>query len=75
MSTDLDARPTIDTVDGSHDRFCHIVSRAAQMRGYVYGEQVTALCGKRFVPCRDPEQFELCPTCKERLAAIRARRT
>jgi uncharacterized C2H2 Zn-finger protein len=26
---------------------------------------VKALCGKIWVPTRDPEKFPVCPTCKE----------
>lgn len=29
------------------------------------GLTVTALCGKTWVPVRDPEQHDLCPTCFE----------
>ncbi|MCX7621109.1 MAG: DUF3039 domain-containing protein [Acidimicrobiales bacterium] len=57
--------------DGDHDRFSHIVKKDDQMRGYVLGEAVTALCGKRWVPSRDPEKYPVCPTCLEVLAAIR----
>ena len=31
----------------------------------VFGEALTALCGKVWVPSRDPKQFPLCPICKE----------
>lgn len=33
------------------------------------GKPVTALCGRVFVPTRDPERLPLCPDCK-RLAGI-----
>lgn len=61
--------PVLD--DGDHDRFTHIVKKDDQMKGYVFGEEVTALCGKRWVPSRDPEKYPVCPTCLEVLAAIR----
>ena len=35
------------------------------MKAYVEGSQVTALCGKKWIPSRDPEKFPTCPTCKE----------
>ncbi|HVM40027.1 MAG TPA: DUF3039 domain-containing protein [Acidimicrobiia bacterium] len=64
----LDHRPG----EGDHDRFAHIVTRDDQMRGYVLGEAVTALCGKRWVPSRDPKRYPVCPTCKELLGRIRS---
>ena len=35
----------------------------------VTGEAITALCGKKWVPSRDPEKYPICPTCIERKAA------
>jgi predicted Zn-ribbon and HTH transcriptional regulator len=35
----------------------------------VLGGTVTALCGHRFQPVRDPSRFPVCPRCKE-LAAL-----
>ena len=29
------------------------------------GKAVRALCGKKWVPSRDPEKYPICPTCKE----------
>ena len=31
----------------------------------VNGTAVKALCGKIWVPGRDPKRYPLCPTCKE----------
>ena len=31
----------------------------------VMGTPVRALCGKIWVPSRDPEKYPVCPTCKE----------
>jgi hypothetical protein len=31
----------------------------------VMGTPVVALCGKVWVPSRDPEKFPVCPECKE----------
>ena len=68
-------RPTVDEDvehrldDGDHDRFAHYVRKSELMRGYVEGQAITALCGKKWVPTRDPERFPVCPTCKEIRAA------
>jgi hypothetical protein len=32
---------------------------------------VTALCGKVWVPGRDPQKFPVCPTCKEIYEGLR----
>ncbi|MCU0269604.1 MAG: DUF3039 domain-containing protein [Acidimicrobiales bacterium] len=59
------------TDDGDHDRFSHVVRKADAARAYVTGEAITALCGKRWVPTRDPDRYPVCPTCKEILATLR----
>ena len=60
----------IETETGDHDRFAHFVyPKEAVVRAYIEGTAVTALCGKRWVPCRDPERYPICPDCK----AIRER--
>ena len=51
--------------DGDHERFAHYVEKGDAMRAMVEGTPVVALCGKKWVPTRDPEKFPLCPTCKE----------
>lgn len=65
--------PVLD--DGDHERFAHIVVPASAVaEAYVTGEAVTALCGKTWVPTRDPERYPVCPTCTEILEAARAAR-
>jgi hypothetical protein len=57
---------------GDSERFAHIVydpkgeGRAAALltEARVLGTPVEALCGKRWVPSRDPQRFPLCPECK-----------
>jgi hypothetical protein len=31
----------------------------------VTGKAVKALCGKKWIPSRDPEKYPICPACKE----------
>jgi len=57
--------------DLEHGKVAHIIRKDDQMRGYVMGEEVTALCGTRFIPTRDPEQYPVCEACKQTLALIR----
>jgi hypothetical protein len=35
-----------------------------QLRGYVAGEAIVALCGKTFVPSRDYEGLPVCEACQ-----------
>lgn len=61
--TDTVTRPQTD--DGDHDRFAHYVDKSKLTAAYVEGTPVRALCGKLWVPSRDPDRYPLCPTCKE----------
>lgn len=67
--TRTDTRMGEVDLDGDHDRFAHYGRKAAVNRAYVTGEEIIALCGKRFVPTRDPSRYPVCPTCKEIVAA------
>ena len=53
------------TDEGDHERFSHYVKKEKITEAMVTGKPVTALCGKKWVPTRDPEKFPICPTCKE----------
>ena len=57
-----------DTRQSQEPGFWHIIRKDDQMRGYVLGEEIQALCGHRFVPTRDPDRFPPCPGCKQALA-------
>lgn len=51
--------------DGDHERFAHYVQRDKIMESAMDGSPVIALCGKVWVPNRDPKKFPICPECKE----------
>ena len=53
------------TDEGDHERFSHYVRKEKITEAMVTGKAVRALCGKKWVPSRDPEKFPICPTCKE----------
>jgi hypothetical protein len=69
--------PTLD--DGDHERLAHIVLEGFRpveggefipagtnvVEGMVTGTPVKALCGKVWIPGRDPARYSLCPTCRE----------
>jgi hypothetical protein len=73
------ARPAPDLDEGDHDRMAHIVLEGytpkesgefvslgpSVVEGIVNGTAVRALCGKEWVPGRNPSRYGLCPTCKE----------
>ncbi|WP_434738498.1 DUF3039 domain-containing protein [Pseudoglutamicibacter albus] len=50
---------------GDHERFAHYVQKNKIMESAMTGEPVIALCGKVWVPGRDPQKFPVCPECKE----------
>jgi len=56
---------------GDHERFAHYVKKEKIVESAVTGKPVTALCGKRWIPNRDPKKFPICPTCKEIYAGLR----
>jgi hypothetical protein len=53
------------TDDGDHERFSHYVDKNKITESAVTGKAVRALCGKKWIPNRDPQKFPICPTCKE----------
>jgi DUF3039 family protein len=57
-------RTDVRTDDGDHDRFAHWVIGEDLNEALVHGTPVRALCGKLWVPCRDPERYPVCPECK-----------
>ncbi|MGL5865811.1 MAG: DUF3039 domain-containing protein [Dermatophilaceae bacterium] len=56
---------------GDHERFSHYVRKEKILESALSGEPVTALCGKVWVPGRDPKRFPVCPTCKEIITGLR----
>ncbi len=64
--------------EDDHERMTHIVLEGYKpkgrrfvstgptvVEGIVNGTSVRALCGKQWVPGRDPKRYPLCPTCRE----------
>ena len=62
--TRLDERTDIRIDEGDHERFSHYVNKSKMTEAYVVGAPVIALCGKVWVPSRDPSRFPICPECK-----------
>lgn len=71
------ASPTTHDEPGDHERMSHIVLEGfpsdegfvsagpSVVEGIINSTPVRALCGKTWVPNRDPKRYPLCPTCKE----------
>ena len=51
--------------EGDADRFAHYVPKDKLMEAMVTGTPIRALCGKLWVPSRDPKRFPVCPLCKD----------
>jgi hypothetical protein len=56
---------------GDHERNSHYVRKEKIVESAVLGIPVIALCGKVWVPGRDPEKFPICPTCKDIYEGLR----
>ena len=67
----LENREQSELESGDHERFAHYVKKEKIVESAVTGKPVTALCGKRWIPNRDPKKFPVCPTCKEIYAGLR----
>jgi hypothetical protein len=59
---------------GDHERFAHYVRKDKIMASALSGKPVIALCGKVWVPGRDPKKFPVCPVCKEIYEGLRSPR-
>ena len=67
MANDTDILKEEEVVldQGDHERFSHYVKKDRIVESAVMGSAVVALCGKVWVPSRDPEKFPVCPDCKK----------
>ena len=64
LGTLVEDRPDTSFGDGDHERFAHYVQKNKIVESAVTGAPVIALCGKVWVPGRDPQKFPVCPDCK-----------
>ena len=60
-----DARTDYRYDEGDHEKFAHYAPKDQIMQAMVEGTPVRALCGKLWVPSRDPQRFPVCPVCKD----------
>jgi hypothetical protein len=79
----LERPQVVEVEEGDHERFSHIVLEGfhvgsddfvtagnSVVEGMVTSTPVVALCGKTWVPGKDPTRYPVCPSCKE-IAASR----
>ena len=71
-NTVLDQRSESLLDEGDHERFAHYVNKTDMTRSAVTGTPVRALCGKKWVPTRNPESFPVCPDCKKIYETLKA---
>ena len=65
LEGDVATRPKLSHGDGDHERFAHYVRKEKILESALSGDAVRALCGKKWIPNRDPSRFPICPTCKD----------
>jgi hypothetical protein len=61
----VEPTPQVSHGDGDHERYAHYVQKDKIMASALEGTPVVALCGKVWVPGRDPKKYPVCPMCKE----------
>ncbi len=61
--------PMLD--EGDHERFSHYVRKKKILPSAIEGSPLVALCGKIWVPSRDPKKFPVCPECKKIFEGLR----
>ena len=66
-----DVREDLRPEQGDHERFSHYVPKAKLTEAMVMGTPVIALCGKVWVPSRNPDRYPVCPECKEIWESLR----
>jgi hypothetical protein len=65
MDTVIETKADIRVDDGDHERFSHYADKNDIMEAMINGTPIMALCGKIWIPSRDPKKFPVCPMCKE----------
>lgn len=53
-------------------KVAHIVTKEDQMQGYIFGKEITALCGEKWIPTRDYEGKPVCEPCFIALQQIKS---
>lgn len=70
MNVDLAEKIDETLTESGDPRYAHYADSVSVTEGYITGKSVLAVCGKLFVPSRDPKKFPVCPICKEIVEAL-----
>jgi len=67
MPSDLLEKEKVEqtTDSGDHDLFSHYISKVDQEAAWLSGKPATALCGKQWLPTKDPQRYPVCQSCKD----------
>lgn len=68
MSTETLPREQVDTGQRTGDVAHYIDQRADKSiadDAYLFGQELTALCGEKFVPTKNPYGLPICEACKQ----------
>ena len=61
---DLDAPPVVElTEDDDEPDATHIVTQQDLIHSQVTGQAIRALCGKLWIPKRNPDDYPMCTAC------------
>jgi hypothetical protein len=61
---DLDRPPVLEETEGDENPdAAHIVTQKDLIHSQLTGEAIRALCGKMWVPRRNPDDFPMCQAC------------
>jgi hypothetical protein len=71
LDEQTETKPNYTFEDGDEERFSHYVPKDKLLAAMIDGVPVKALCGKMWVPTRDPDRFPVCPQCKEIFAKMK----
>lgn len=65
MSVTIEPKISDPETSEGEPEYSHIVNKRDWERGYFHGAWITAICGHRFIPSRDPDRYPTCPKCLE----------
>lgn len=63
--SDTMIRPEETLPETDEPKVAHYARKSDITRAHIEGTPIKALCGKIFVPHRDPSNLPVCPKCKE----------
>ena len=65
MTTTDQELEVVELNSNNYMNYAHYADSVSVTEGYVTGKIVKAICGKFFVPSKDPKDFPVCPICKQ----------